>query len=303
MKRIVTTSLALCVLVLPACKGGASADAVKLIPDEADFIVGASPKAIAGSELYKKFAPEFQDSEDFKEFMSTFEGCGLKPLEFDSIIAGGTQNNDFAVVIAGAGVGKADNAVCVAKAMQKQAGDAENAEVVQEDGKSVIKTDKGRAYLVNDDMMAVASTSWEGALAKLIAGEGKSAADNSKKALLAKVDSKKPMWFVGTLPSEMAGMAASAAPAAADMKTVLGSVDMSKGFAVEVVAGFEDEAKAKAAAEGIQGMFDGVKGMAPPDLKGMVDSVKIEAAGSDVKFAVSASIADLEAAKKMAPGM
>ena len=49
MKRIVTTSLAVSLLLLPACKGGANADAVKLIPDEArayhEMIVGALRRA------------------------------------------------------------------------------------------------------------------------------------------------------------------------------------------------------------------------------------------------------------------
>ena len=36
MKRIVSLSLAASLFVLPACKGGANAEAVKLVPDEAD---------------------------------------------------------------------------------------------------------------------------------------------------------------------------------------------------------------------------------------------------------------------------
>jgi hypothetical protein len=302
MKRILTMSLALSVLVLPACKGGASADAVKLVPDEADFIMGASPKAIAESELYKKFSPEFKDSSDYKEGVGMFEDCGLKPLEFDAVVVGGTSESDFVVVIAGASVGKADSATCVVKAIQKENGDEEKAEVTKEDGKDVVNFDKGRVYLVNDNLVAIASTGWQGAVGELIDGKGKSAADNSKKDLLGKVDHKKAMWFVANVPSDMANMAGMAAPEATEVKTVIGAMDLSKGIALDLVAGFGDNDKAKAAADAVQAMFDGVKGMAPPDLKGVVDSVKIEASGSDVKLAVSASVADLEAAKK-ASGM
>jgi len=302
MKRILTMSLALSVLVLPACKGGASADAVKLVPDEADFIMGASPKAIAGSELYKKFSPDFKESSDYKEAVGMFEDCGLKPLEFDAVVAGGASDGDFVVVIAGSGVGKHDAATCVVKAMQKQNGEDESAEVVTDDGKDVVKFEKGRAYLVNDNLVAITSTAWETKVGELIDGKGKSAADNSKKDLLAKVDHKKAMWFVANVPSDMASMAAMAGPEATEVKTVVGAMDLSKGIAFEVLAGFGDKDKAKAAADAVQAMFDGAKGMAPEDLKGMVDSVKIEASGSDVKFAVSASMADLEAAKK-ASGM
>mgnify|MGYP007044698467 CR=1 FL=1 len=61
MKRICwTTSLAVSLAVLPACKGGSNVEAVKLVPDEADFIVGINPKALTSSEIYKTFKDELE---------------------------------------------------------------------------------------------------------------------------------------------------------------------------------------------------------------------------------------------------
>lgn len=303
MKRICWTStLAVSLLVLPACKGGASADAVKLVPDEAEFIVGMNPKAITGSDVYKEFKSELEKEDDFKEAMKAAEDCGLKPTEFDALIVGANAEEDFVAVFVGAGVGEDENASCIIKKVQEMSGEEEAAEVTKEDGKKVIQFTDGRAYLVNKDMLALATTSWEDKVGKLIDGEGKAAIENSKKDQYGKVDTKAAIWFIADVPAEMAGMAAMmGAPEAADVKTAAGSLDLSKGVAVNFVAGFEAEDKAKAVSEKAQSMFDEVKGDAPPDLKGVVDSVKIEQSGSDVKMSMSASMDDIKAIKKMAP--
>ena len=301
MKRIVTTSLAVSLLVVPACKGGDSADAVKLVPDEAEFIVGLNPKTISESELYTEFKSEFENEPDFKEVMSAFTECDLEPTTFDSIVVGANQAEEFVAVIVGEGIGKDDTASCVIKNIQKMGGEEEAAEVTKEDGKKIIQFTDGRAYLVNKNMLALATTAWEDKVGALIEKEGKPAVENSKKELFGKVDTKKAVWFIAEVPSSMADMAALAAPDASGVKTAAGSVDLSKGAAVDFVAGFGDEAKAKTVAGSIQQMFDEVKGQAPPELAGVVESVKIEASGADVKFAVSASMDDIKAAKNAAP--
>jgi hypothetical protein len=191
----------------------------------------------------------------------------------------------------------------VIKNIQKASGEEEAADVTKEEGKKIIQFTDGRAYLVNDNMLALATTGWEGKVGELIDGKGTAAIDGTKKDLYGKVDTKAAVWFMAAIPAELAGMAAMAAPEAAEVKTAAGSIDLSKGAAISILAGFETEDKAKAVAEKVQGMFDGVKGEAPKELSAVVESVKIEAAGSDVKISVSASIEDLNAAKTMAPGL
>jgi hypothetical protein len=301
MKRILTTTFALSVLVLPACKGGASADAVKLVPDAAEFIIGASPKAIGESELYKKFSPQFENEDDFKEALAIFEDCGLKPLEFEALVVGANQGGEFVIVVVGDSVGKKDEAVCVIKNVQKSAGDEQIADVVKEGGKNVINFTDGRAYLVNDNMLALATTDWQDAVGELIDGKGTAAIDSSKKDLMGKVDTKKAVWFVATVPAEVAGMAAMAGQELTEVKSVAGSMDFSKGVSMEFVAGFEADDKAKAASDKLQALFDEGKGQTPDDLKTMSESVKIEASGSDVKISASASGEDIDAVMKMVP--
>lgn len=300
MKRILTSSLALSVLLLPACKGGASADAVKLVPDEAEFIVGMHPKDLSESELYKKFSADLEGEKDFQEAMALFKDCDLDPMTFEAVVVGANQGGEFVAIVAGSNVGKKDEAVCVIKAIQKQAGDEEIADVVKEGGKNVINFTDGRAFLVNDNMLALSTTAWQDKVGELIDGKGTPAVENSKKDLMGKVDTKKGIWFVANVPSEMAGMAAMAGPEVTEVKSVAGNFDFSKGVAIDFVANFGEDGKAKAAADKVQELFDSVKGEAPDNLKTMVETVKIEASGADVKLSASASMEDIEAAKSLA---
>ncbi len=300
MKRIVTSSLAVSLLVLPACKGGASADAVKLIPDEAEMVIGMSPKAITSSEVYKQFGEEIEKEQDFKDAMKAFEDCGVNPKEFDALVIGvKASSEDFVAVFVGAGVGKDDNASCAIKQIQKMNGDEEAADVTKDGGKKIIQFTDGRAYLVNDDMLAMATTAWQDKVGELIDGKGTPAIEGSKKDLYGKVDTKAAVWFFADVPAEMAGMAAMAAPEASKVKTVAGSVDLSKGVALDMVAGFGSEDDAKAVAEMAQKTLTDFKPMIPAGMSGMVESIKIEAAGTDVKMAASATMDDINAAKDL----
>lgn len=301
MKRILTTTLAVSVLVLPACKGGAAADAAKLVPDEADFIAGLSPKAISESELYKKLAPKFESEDDYKKAVAMFEDCGLKPLEFDAVVVGANQSGEQVIVVVGDGVGKKDEATCAVNKFLTEAGKEANAEVVKESGNNVIDVEDFRVFLVSDKMLAIASSDWKDSVAELIDGKGKPAVENSKKDLMGKVDTKKAIWFVANIPPELAGMAAMAGPELTEIKTAVGSIDLSKGLAMELVAGFGDDDKAKAAADKIQALNEMGKGQTPEELKGMSESVKIEASGSDVKLSASASMDEVEAAMGQLP--
>lgn len=301
MKRILTTTLAVSVLVLPACKGGAAADAAKLVPDEADFIAGVSPKAVSESELYKKLAPKFESEEDYKKSIAMFEDCGLKPLEFEAVVVGASSGGESVVVVVGDGVGKQEGATCAVNKLLEQEGKEANAEVAKDGSNSVIDVEDFRIYLVSDKMIAITSADWKSSVAELIDGKGKPAIENSKKDLMGKVDSKKAAWFVATVPAELAGMAAMAGPELTEIKTVVGSIDLSKGVAVELVAGFDDGDKAKAAADKVQSLSDMTKSQTPENLKGMSESLKIEASGSDVKISASASMDEVDAAMSQLP--
>ncbi|NVB38605.1 hypothetical protein G6O69_12260 [Pseudenhygromyxa sp. WMMC2535] len=304
MKRICwTLPLAASLFVLPACKGGASADAVKLVPDEAEFLVGMHPKDIMESEVYKTFKGDIEGESDYKDAVKVVEDCGMAVTDFEAVIVGATAKEDGVFVVAAKGIGTDEKATCIIKGVQKAAGDEEGAEVTKAEGKKIIQFTDGRAYLVNDDMLAVATTSWEDKIGKLIDGEGTPAVDNSKKDLYGQVDAKSALWFIANVPDEVKGMAAMfGAPELGDVTTAAGNLDLSKGVAINFVAGLGEEAKATAVSEKVNGMLEEVKkDEQAKDFADMMNSVKVEADGANVKFAASASMDDINKMKEMAP--
>ncbi len=299
MKRICTLSLAASLLVLSACKGGAGADAAKLVPDDADMLAGANMKTVTESELYKAFGAEAEKDEDYKKAVASMKECGLELASIEAIVVGvKASSEDFVAIIAADGVGKDDTATCLIKSVQKANGDEEAADVTKEDGHKIIQFTDGRAYLVSDNMLAVTTKGWETAVGELIDGKGKPAIENSKKDLFGKVDTKAAMWFLADVPSDVAGMAAFVAPEVSKIKTAAGSVDLSKGLAINLIAGFGSEDEAKAVAEMGTKMLDEAK--ADPTFGSAAGSVKIEASGSDVKVAASMSTDEITTLQKAA---
>lgn len=278
---------------------------IALIPDQAQFVVGLSPKSITGSPVYALAAAELAGDPDFQSALSTFKDCGLNPDTFESVVVGASMTEDFVAVIIGDGIGEDKNASCVIKNIQKLAGDAQVADVVTQAGKKLIQFTDGRAYLVDDRTLAIVTTAWESAVGELLDGKGTGAAAASKKDLFTKVNGAASVWGVADLPPEIVGMAPllGAPPEFTDIKSVTGSIDMSSGAAVQALAVFGSADKAKSVASQLQAMLGLATGEVPPELGNVVKSIKIEAVGTDLKISMSATMDDINAAKAAAPPM
>jgi hypothetical protein len=206
-------------------------------------------------------------------------------------------------VIIGDGIGEDKTASCVIKNIQKMAGDAQLADVVTQDGKKMIQFTDGRAYLVDGRTLAIVTTAWETSVGTLVDGKGTGAAASSKKELFTKVNGAASIWGVASLPPEIAGMAAmfGAPPEFSDVTSVTGSIDLSNGAAVNALAVFGSADKAKSVADQLQTILAAAAGEVPPELANVVKSVKIEAAGTDLKISMTASMDEINKAKDAAP--
>jgi len=87
----------------------------------------------------------------------------------------------------------------------------------------------------------------------------------------------------------------------ASVKSVTGSMDLSSGAAINVLAGFGSEDTAKSVATQLQALVAEASKDAPAELAGVVKSVTIEAAGTDVKIAMSATAEELATIQAAAP--
>ncbi|MFO7563816.1 MAG: hypothetical protein R6X02_14315 [Enhygromyxa sp.] len=276
---------------------------ISLIPDQAEVVVGIGLGSIMSSPIYALAAGELAKDQEFQEVVSVFKDCGLDPAKFETVVVGFSQSEDFAAVLVADGIGEDKNAACVTKNVQKLAGDPQVADVVTQDGKKVIQFTDGRAFLVNDRTLALATTAWESSVADLIDGKGKPAASNSKKELFAKIDGSASLWALATVPTELAAMAPLLGVPAefASLRNLAASVKLEDGASVDMLAGFDSEDTAKSVAATLQTMLGDASKDAPAELATMIQSTKIEAAGGDVKIVLSASMADIAKAATNAP--
>jgi hypothetical protein len=281
---------------------GTPAAALALIPDQAQFILGLSVGSIMSSPFYKLAEAEMNADPEVQKMLTTVKDCGLDPNKLENVVVGIHTDENFVIVMVGEGLGEDQKAQCLLSKLQESAGEGTAGQVVTENGKKSIQFSKGRAYLVDGRTLALTTTAWDSALVSLMDGQGSPAVSNSKKDLFAKVNTNASMWGVATIPAELAGMAPMlGAPAEfASVQSVTGSLDLSTGAAVNVVAGFTSEDAAKSVTTQLQALLAEAS-KSSPELSSLSQTVKIEAAGTDVKVAMSASAEEMAKIQAAAP--
>jgi hypothetical protein len=301
MKRtFATTTLAVALFGVSACKGGATADAVKLIPDSATVIGGMDMKAITSSKLYTDNKAMLEQGEG-KEVTEAARACNLGPEAWKSVVFGfDPKSENMAIALAGDAIGKKENLDCIAGKMKEKA-QKDVLKVEEKEGKITLTADDGKmiGYVVNDGTIVMASQAWSAAVKELVDGKGKAAIDGNLKNAYGQADTGKTFWIAGSIPADMVkGSPVEGA------QTASASLDMSKGVGVQATVAFDTAENAKAKGDELTKQWEGMKSMAGsmgvPQT--VVDSVKIEVKDTKVSLSASASEEDVsklaETAKK-----
>jgi len=187
MKRtFATTTFAVALLGVAACKGGGAASA-KLIPESATMIGGADLAALQKTEQWKG-NKEMLESQG-KEAIDAMSKCNLGLDKWKSITIGADPaggDEKMAVVVVADGIGKKENLDCATGEIKMQNGDKDP--WTEEEAGKVLKMegDKATAFIVDDNTIALAGKAWTEDVKKLVAGEGKSAFDGSLKDIIAR---------------------------------------------------------------------------------------------------------------------
>lgn len=295
MKRTFATSaLAVAVIGLAACKGGAG-DAVKYVPDAATFIAGVDLSAVRSSKLWtdNKEKLEAGGGEDLKKM----EKCNLGMDKFSKVtIAGdGKGEGSIVAIVEGDGIGKKENLECLAKEDDKV--------TVEEDGK-VVKLGGGDmvGYVVSDGLIAVAGDDWAASVKELVDGKGKNAGDGSLKDLIGRAPTGDAIWFAGNIPAEMGGMAKAMG---GTPKDATGGISLSSGIAAKVAITMSSEDEAKKMKETADAQLTALKGAGEgaPVPKSVIESAKVEADGAVIKAEVSISDEDIKGLQDKVLGM
>lgn len=301
MKRtFAITTIALSMLGLSACKGGAG-DAMKFIPDGASVMGGVDLAALQKSSVWEENKDKIESGEQ-AEMMKAAEECNLGKATWKNVVFGADVNNaegKMVVVLSVDGVGKKENLECVAGKI-KEKSDKDPWTMEEKDGKLTLTIDEGKAtgYVVSENMLVIAGKDWAGSVKELIDGKGKAAVDGSLKDIVGRASTKEHMWVAGTIPAEMAKGPAEG------LKDGTVSMNFSDGLAIAGNLGFGSADDAKSKAEEFNKQFEQLKGMAGEMVpKAVMDSVKIEAKESAIHVEAKASNEDIKAMSEKAGGM
>jgi len=295
MKTFATTTFAVALLGMAACKGG-SGDNAKLIPKAATVLVGVDLAALQATQSWKD--NKEMALADGKEMIEAMDACKLGLDKWKSVTvgmdpAGGDEK--MAIVVKADGIGVKANLECAHGKIKEKTGEEEPWKV-EEDGK-VLKMDNGGvAYVVDDNTIVMAGKAWADDVKKLVGGEGESAFDGPLKDVLALTDTSKHVWGAGILPDEAKGMAKMAGDIG-EPQNVAGWMDFSGGVELFLAVGFKDGDEATKAKETAEKQWEGVKAMAGQFgvPQGVVDSVKFDTKDKATTVTAKASDDDLKA--------
>lgn len=303
-RTFATTTLALAVIALSACDGGAG-DAVKLVPDGATVIGGVDLAAATKSKAYEAFKKQIEEGEG-KETMDAAKACNLGPDKWKSITFGAAPPEEKMVIVFKVdGIGKKENLDCAHEKIKEAEGGKDSWTSEEKDGKLVLTFTKkgGKGYVTDDNTLVMTSKDWDGAVSELIGGKGKTAVDGSLKEIYGRAEKGKNVWVAGKIPADM--LKGSPGEGATDATMWM---DLSKGLELAAAVSFGSAEDATGKAEQLNKMFDENKGMATtfgvPQT--VVDSVKIEAKDKAVSVQATISEEDVtklsDAAEKAMPG-
>jgi hypothetical protein len=304
MKTFATTTFAIALLGLAACKGGGG-DAAKFIPDSANMVGGADLAGLQSTKLWSDHLKPMVEGAG-KEQLDAMTACNLGLDKFKNVVVGADTNggdDKMAVVVVADGVGKKENLDCAAGKIKEKSG-GKDPWTTEEDGK-VLKFEDGKvAYVVDDNTLVMAGKDWADSVKKLTKGEGKSAFDGALKDIIGRTDPGKHIWFAGTMPGELGTMAAS--QLGASPKDFAGYVDLSSGAETKVSVGFASGEEAESVKTKVQGLWDGMgkelakaQGMSEDSLNG----IKFGTDGNALTVEAKASEADVTKAMDQAKGM
>ncbi len=294
MKRtITTTTFAMALLGLAACKGG-GADSAKLIPEAATVVGGVDIAGAVKSSAYTKNKEMIEKGEG-KEMLDAATACNVPLDKWKNITFGADpKTNGFAAVVNADGIGNEKNLECINGKIKEKSG-KEPWKVEEKDGKKVLTMGDGNVgYIVNEGSIVVVSKDWAAGVKDLIDGKGKSVFDGALKDVIGRADTGKTMWIAGNVPTEM--LKGSPVDGAKDGAA---SIDLSGGLALAASIGFGSADDATKKKDELQKQFDQMKGLAGTFgvPQSVVDSVKIDASGSAVTFSAKASDDDLDKIK------
>jgi hypothetical protein len=249
---------------------------IDLVPSEASMVGSIDLASLGASPLFTALRQKLLDGE-LKSLHEAAQSCDVGLPRWHRVTFGTTaDSNDFATVIQGEGIGRAQNVACLGEAIARKDGKAPW--TMTEGGDRPRYELEGRTgWIVDECTVVLASTKWTATVEELLRGNGKSVLGGPLEPAIRRTTVTRSAWFAGIVPATTSK--GSVFEGAAD---VAASVDIASGFALSAAFRFTDPGVAGAKAiemrKKLVDAFAILGGMGLP--QSVLDRIRIEAQGS-----------------------
>ncbi|MFC2010410.1 hypothetical protein ACFLVU_01940 [Chloroflexota bacterium] len=307
IKKLVLLLLVSAVMLLPAvgCGGGKEYDAIELVPEGADMIVGIQlSEAISKWDLYSEVEEETEMSQQFEGAMDDFVGeMGVDPRDISDMVLFGDmssmETDEYMGFIIAGDFGKGSLIGDIEKGSGMEF-------TTSKYGDYTLYTDQqgqGAVVIINSKMIIIGSVAAVKDCIDVAGGKVERVSGTVLTTYNELGDSMLRLAMVipeedrGSLTEETAGAPMPLATEAfADMETLGLAVDQGADvMTIEANLSFGGAQSAEDAADAISGMIDMFGVMSPErETKDLLDKMEIRASGSRVYVSFEISLSELE---------
>lgn len=285
--------LALPLLLLPACKRDRQ-KLEKLVPDGATGLMSIDGQALVKSPLYSSSMALVEANAEAKAMLDQLESkCSLSYDDMGAVVVG-LDLLSQGVMVAGhwPNIGKKESLECMFEVSGEHRGGMGSPTFSEEGGRTKIAAGEMVGWALDDDTLVMCTKSWSSAVEARIEGKGKAAIDNNLREVIGLTDTGKHLWFAGELPSVIGPFLEKTPVRGA--KRAAGSVQLGDALAIELVAGFADEARAAELKDEATRQLEAFKGkVEQEEITKAMDSVSFEADGSILRVRAEIPVAPL----------
>ena len=193
----------------PACTTRTPAGSPGLIPEGVPWIIHVSPRELLQSKLWSIYGPLLEPELGLTKMREALSQCGSSLEAVDGALLGVTGDYDTQVVtiLTGQGSGRVELIECVLQHQQSESESTPGLRVGSMAGAPevpVLEFGDERVYLFHDDLAVLATDPLAAEVEARSRCAGVSAVDHGFAELLARTDTRAPLWLVSLLPRELA---------------------------------------------------------------------------------------------------
>ena len=268
------------------CERAGAEGILDVVPDQAQLLISINPRELMAAGAWVRLEMVFAKDSEWVQAMAIFDGCGLPASTWERLVIGVTRSEEYVLAGVAPGAGRDENARCLIEAIQRANGEEISAVVTPSPdlpSLRIIEFSDGRAYLIDDDAIAIATLGLADLLGDRLECVGPPAFGGPLTSWSRVLDPSATIWLAGAGWPEVESVLSVSAPPLAFVV----AARFADGVDLQLEVLTSDPASAEAMAREAQGLVDGLRPMVPPGLVRAVEDMSVVHEGDAMQIGLS----------------